>query len=107
MGLLENYGERNGNLSTGRIFAGGDASTFSNCYYLEGIGGIKGTMESNTISFVKTSTDEETMTSEKVVKAFNDYIDAHLNDEDTATNTSDWLRWRVGENELPELIFEE
>ena len=47
------------------------------------------------------------MTSEKVVKAFNDYIDAHLSDEDTATNTSTWLRWRVGENGLPELIFED
>ena len=46
------------------------------------------------------------MTSAKVVQAFNDYIDAHLNDADSATNTSTWLRWRVGSNGLPELIFE-
>ena len=85
-----------------------NGATLTNCYYLNGIQGTTNiTPEAGAIKFYKTSTDEEAMTSEKVVKALNDYIDAHLNDEDTATNTSDWLRWRVGENGLPELIFEE
>lgn len=85
-----------------------NASELNNTYYLNGIDENTGiTPEEGAIKFYKTSDDEEAMTSEKVVKALNDYIDAHLNDEDTATNTSDWLRWRVGDNELPELIFEE
>ncbi len=86
----------------------GNNSTRTNCFYLDGVEGTTGiSPRPGETVFYKTSADEEAMTSEKVVKAFNDYIDAHLNDEDTATNTSDWLRWRVGENGLPELIFNE
>ena len=85
-----------------------NASELNNSYYLNGIEENTGiTPEAGAIKFYKNSDDEEAMTSEKVVKALNDYIDEHLNDEDTATNTSTWLRWRVGENGLPELIFEE
>lgn len=82
-------------------------STCTNCYYLDGIDENIGlTPEAGTTVFYKTSDDPEVMTSAKVVQALNDYIDAHLNDEDATTNTSTWLRWRVGTNGLPELIFE-
>ncbi len=82
-------------------------ASLTNCYYLDGIKGTTNiTPEVGATIFYNTSDDPEVMTSAKVVQALNDYIDAHLNDEDTATNTSTWLRWQVGTNDLPELIFE-
>ena len=82
-------------------------SEFLNSYYLKGIYNEDlSAPEEGVISFVKTSANSEDMTSQKVVNALNQYIDDHKNDEDAETNTSEWLRWRVGANGLPELIFD-
>ena len=90
---------------TGLIMKNG--SEFHNSYYLEGINSeISLAPETGAISFVKTSENTEDMTSQKVVDSLNQYIEEHKEDEDTTTNTSDWLKWRVGEKGLPELIFE-
>lgn len=90
---------------TGILLVNG--AILTNCYYLDGIKGTTNiTPETGATVFYKTSDDSEAMTSAKVVQALNDYIDAHLEDEDTATNTSTWLRWQVGAKGLPELIFE-
>ena len=94
-------------MSTGRIFAGGDTSTFSNCFYLDGIGGSKGTQESNTTAFVKTSEDENAMTTAKVVAALNNYIERKgvIAEGDTEVDTTGWCKWVVGEDNLPALDF--
>ncbi len=83
-------------------------SEFNNAYYLEGINSkITLAPETGAVSFVKTSGNTEDMTSQKVVDALNQYIEEHKEDEgENVVNTSDWLKWRVGENGLPELIFE-
>jgi hypothetical protein len=91
-----------------------NGSTLTNCYYLDGIQGTtKITPETGATAFYKTlegveiNEGEDTpMTSADVVDELNAYIDAHKNDENTETNTSTWLKWRVGSNGLPELIFE-
>lgn len=82
-----------------------NGSTLTNCYYLNGIAGDTGiTPEAGAIEFYKKGTD--VLTSQNVVNSLNQYIDDHLNDADTTTNTSDWLRWQVGSDGLPELIFD-
>lgn len=70
----------------------------TNCYYLEGVQGNTGIrIGTGAIPFLKTE-------SAQVVEALNNYIDEYLEDE--TINISSWLRWRVGSDGLPELIFD-
>lgn len=84
-------------------------STLTNCYYLDGIDENVGlTPETGATVFYKTSENEEDMTTEKVVEKLNEYIRLKgvLEEGDTEVDTAGWCRWKVGENNLPELELE-
>lgn len=95
--------------TVGAIIKGGSYDIHKNCYYLSGIQGMftLSAKEGDKV-FYKTSENEEDMTTEKVVEKLNEYIRLKgvLEEGDTEVDTAGWCRWKVGENNLPELELE-
>lgn len=99
------------NSLTGTNFGGSGViarkgSTLKNCYYLNGVQGTTRIIpEPGATVFYKISENEEDMTTAKVVEKLNEYIRLKgvLAEGDTEVDTTGWCRWKVGENNLPEL----
>ena len=105
MGMLEKL--KGTDLGTSGLIAGSTTNN-TNCYYLDGIQGTTGlNPKTGETVFYKTSTDENVMTTAKVVSALNNYIELKgvIAEGDTEVDTTGWCKWVVGETNLPELDF--